>query len=63
MISDVLFEAVKEIRRYQRDMPRSYDFMKGELDWLVEEMDRIREMLDTPPEMKEPGGDEGRPKV
>jgi hypothetical protein len=48
MISDVLFHAVDEIRRYQRDTPKVYADLKPQLDQLLEQMDSLRIYLDTP---------------
>ena len=46
MISDVLSDAIREIRRYQRDF-ECYRNLKPELDALVERMDVMRALLDT----------------
>jgi hypothetical protein len=48
MISDVLFEAAEEIRRYQREMPEIYDSMKPAIEPLLSEIERARMRLDTP---------------
>jgi hypothetical protein len=53
MISDVLFEAADEIRRYLRDFAKAYP--KGgdieiEIQSILEKMDSARIKLDTPPE-------------
>lgn len=49
MISDILFHAIDDIRRLQREMPETYDHLKPQLDVLVRQMDRLREYMDTPP--------------
>jgi hypothetical protein len=49
MISDVLFDAVEEIRRYQRDMPDAYESMQAEIDAVTTAMDLLRAKLDAPP--------------
>jgi hypothetical protein len=53
MISDVLFEAADEIRRYLREFDQCYP--KGsdveiEIQSLLKKMDTLRLELDTPPE-------------
>jgi len=52
MISDVLSEAVEDIKRYQRHMPDIYA-NNERLKRLVAEMDAVRALLDTPPEKLE----------
>ena len=49
MISDVLFEAIRDIRQYQKDWPDSYDGLKKQIDVVVETMNGLLEYLDTPP--------------
>jgi len=56
MISDVLFEAVEEIRRYQREFPHSYDDLKLEIARVIIVMDELRFKLDTPPTAEEFAG-------
>ncbi len=48
MISDVLFEAIEDIRRYQREMPDIYgaEDIKESIDDLVVRMDEVRQQLD-----------------
>ncbi len=48
MISDVLFEAMEDIRRYQREMPDIYgdEDIKQSIDDLVVRMDEVRQQLD-----------------
>lgn len=50
-ISDVLFEAVAEIREYQKDCPFMYDGDRENIDQLCKVMDsfRMREGYDAPP--------------
>ena len=50
MISDVLSEAVDDIRAYLRSSPHVYANVRAELDELVTDMDAIREHLDCAPE-------------
>lgn len=49
MISDTLFEAVRDIRRYQKELPQCYVELKDRIDDVVEQMDSLRRVLDTPP--------------
>jgi hypothetical protein len=49
MISDILFQAIDDIRRFQKDMPETYDNLKPQIDALLRQMDRLREYMDTPP--------------
>ncbi len=48
MISDVLFEAIEEIHRYEREMPDIYgaEDVKPHIDALVTKMDEVRKILD-----------------
>ncbi len=48
MISDVLFEAIENIRHYEREMPDIYGTpdVKPHLDDLVARMDEVRKLLD-----------------
>ena len=48
MISDVLFEAIEEIERYQADMPICYDTRRIEIDRVKEEMRNLQHRLDIP---------------
>ena len=50
MISDVLADAIKQIRKFQREVPDSYDAMRQEIDRVVKAMDTLLHDLDTPPE-------------
>ena len=45
MLSDVLHDAVEEIRRYQND---GYDDIKEWVDAVVQEMEALRRYLDLP---------------
>ncbi len=42
MLSDALFDAIAEIRRYQRDYPELYSTHKDRIDQVVQSMDRLR---------------------
>lgn len=46
MLSDVLYEAVSDIREYQKD---GYSGCKGAIDRACEVMDRLRQYFDSPP--------------
>ena len=48
MLSDALFEATQEIKRYQRDFAAIYDDMADDLRVLVAVLDHGRQWLDTP---------------
>lgn len=54
MISDILFEAIEEIRTYQRDMPGYYDDMKNRIDAVLEQMESLQRELDAPPALNTP---------
>ena len=41
MISDVLFDAVEELRRYQREFPQSYDGLSLEINQVIIVMDAL----------------------
>jgi peptidoglycan hydrolase CwlO-like protein len=49
MISDVLFEAIEEIERYQNDLPQCYDEIREEINAVKETMRALQIKLDTPP--------------
>ena len=49
MISDVLFDAIAKIQRYQEERSDTYDSMRAEIDAVVTAMDSLRVRLDTPP--------------
>ncbi len=49
MISDVLFDAVREIEEYQRSLPGCYDFLRDEIGKVTVVMDSLRAYLDMPP--------------
>ncbi len=49
MISDVLFEAIREIEMYQREFSEAYDAMRDELDVLKRVLDAFGSDVDTPP--------------
>ena len=53
MISDVLFEALADIRGYLSDPITApyYGAVRERIDALVAEMDAVRVVLDTPPVM------------
>jgi len=49
MISDVLFEAVKEIDRYLVEFSENYEDIREEIIVVRDAMDNLRQKLDTPP--------------
>ena len=49
MLSDTLFDAVQEIRWYQREYPQLYDHLRSDIERVVQAMDALRRLLDTPP--------------
>ena len=49
MISDVLFEAVEEIRRYQEHMPESYEGLERPIENVITVVDALRLYLDAYP--------------
>lgn len=49
MISDVLHEAVAEIKRYQQSLPQCYDGLRVEIGKVTAAMDALRTWLDCPP--------------
>ncbi len=51
MISDVLFEAIDDIRSYQADMPQVYDGLSEWINRVVAEMKALQDHLDFPPEI------------
>lgn len=48
MLSDVLHDAVTEIRDWQNKMPEQYDNIKEWVDAVVKEMEALRRYLDLP---------------
>jgi hypothetical protein len=48
-ISDILSDAVTQVRDCLRARPEAYEDMKGRLDMLLLHMDAVRTELDTPP--------------
>ena len=50
MISDVLFEAVQEIERYEAECPESYGDIKEEIAAVKNSMRALQQKLDTPPD-------------
>lgn len=46
MISDVLFDAIEEIRRYQRDFAGVYDGLQDEIEPVVTTMKELQHKLD-----------------
>jgi hypothetical protein len=56
MISDVLSDAIREIKRYQNEMPDSYEDIRPEIDTVTTVMNNLRAYLDNP-------NPEGRPMV
>jgi hypothetical protein len=51
MISDVLFEAIADIRQYQKTSPDAYDEISEQIDAVVQTMHSLLEYLDAPPVM------------
>lgn len=49
MISDTLHEAIAEIERYQRSIPKSYDGLRVEIGKVTAVMNALRSWLDCPP--------------
>jgi hypothetical protein len=49
MISDVMFEAVSEVRRYQAEFPAVYGRAAGAIDAAVAVMDALRAAFGAPP--------------
>lgn len=49
MISDVLYEAVTEIRWYQKNYPAAYAALNLRIDKVVDQMEKLRAVLDAPP--------------
>ncbi len=47
MISDVLFEALRQIESYQRECPHAYDAMRAEIDKVKTTMNVLRCKLDN----------------
>lgn len=50
MISDVLYEAILNIREYQKALPECYAGIAGEINAVVKAMDKLRAKLDAPPQ-------------
>jgi hypothetical protein len=48
-ISDTLFDAAKEIRRYLKDMPEVYAEVEKPIQKLLADMDAVRIALDKVP--------------
>jgi hypothetical protein len=48
MISDVLFDAIEEIRRYQKEFPKCYNSLQLEIARVILVMDELRAKLDNP---------------
>jgi hypothetical protein len=57
MIDDVLFEAAKQIRQYQLNIPQCCNDAKAEIDAVVFIMDMLRKRFETPPMMTVPEKD------
>jgi hypothetical protein len=47
MISDVLFDAIQEIRRYQREFPECYKGLELEIARVITVMDELRAKLEA----------------
>jgi hypothetical protein len=56
VISDILFDAVEGIRRYQSAMPHFYGGMAADIEHVVKTMEALREWLDAPPAADRPAG-------
>ena len=54
MISDVLFEAIEEIERYETEFPKVYEGLT-ELAEVKAAMSKLQRKLDTPPSVSEMG--------
>ena len=52
MISDVLAEAVRKIKRYQKSMPDTYGEVAVEVERVLDAMAGLRIALDAPPDPK-----------
>jgi len=50
MISDVLSDAIDEIRNYQAEIPEAYESSRPMLEQLLGHMDRVRDEFDRPPD-------------
>ena len=50
-ISDILFDAVEEIREWLKEFPATDSDEDKQLEKLLKEMDRVRAMLDAPPKV------------
>lgn len=51
MISDVLYEAIQDIREYQEELPRAYDDLHEAIDHVTGSMETLQRFLDTPPQL------------
>lgn len=49
MISDVLYEAIREIEEYEEKMPEAYGPMKNRIQEVKDAMRKLQRELDTPP--------------
>jgi hypothetical protein len=49
VISDVLFDALQEIERYQREFPEVYSDMADDIDAAKQAMRRLQASLDNSP--------------
>jgi hypothetical protein len=50
MISDILSEVDEKITHYRKHLPDVYEPFKAELDALQDQIEKVRILLDTPPE-------------
>ena len=48
MISDTLFNAIQEIRQYQKELPLVYGEIKDDIDKVTEVMEAMQLKLDDP---------------
>lgn len=50
MISDIISDAECEIKRYLKEMPTVYSDLESDISDLLNHMEKVRIVLDTPPE-------------
>ena len=54
MMSDTLWEAIRDIRSYQERMPWIYESRRAKIEAVVEKMQELQWDLDCPPRSDEP---------
>ncbi len=52
VISDILSDAIANIKTYQKDLNHSYESDKDRIDFTIKVMDNLRAFYDTPPGME-----------